>query len=141
LLLDVQLVEDTAEIEVIDLVQRVGKILDRNLPRLELFAARQLSRSRWRRSRSSNGMTLEQGLELSNVWLEFRTEAASAKSNPRGIGARGLSARDERLRRLAGRRSLGVGVVKSLELGRRTGGPNSHAKIPVFSKQKPTSVV
>jgi hypothetical protein len=41
------------------------------------FAARQLPRSRWRRSRSSNGMTLEQGLELSNVWLEFRTEAAA----------------------------------------------------------------
>jgi hypothetical protein len=29
---------------------------------------------------------------------------------------RGLNARDERFRRLAGRRSLGVGVVKSLEL-------------------------
>ena len=41
------------------------------------FAARQLPRSRWRRSRSSNCMTLEQGLELSNVWLEFRTEAAA----------------------------------------------------------------
>ena len=48
------------------------------------------------------------------------------------IGATGLSARDERLRRLAGRRSLGWGWSNLWSLRRRTGGSGSYAKFSVF---------